>query len=82
MLRSVDLDVANVPGLDRPAYVGDARIDGLWAVTPPGGSTLSVTLVSHAGTCCIGPACDRAAVALGRRAGRTPAPTGAGSHPC
>ena len=63
MLRSVDVDVANVPGLDRPAYVGGARIDRLWAFAPPTGAALSVTLVSHAGTCCIGLACDRRAVA-------------------
>jgi hypothetical protein len=63
MLRSVDVDVTNVPGLDRPAYVGGARIDRLWAFAPPTGAALSVTLVSHAGTCCIGLACDSRAVA-------------------
>ena len=63
MLRSVDVDVTNVPGLDRPAYVGGARIDRLWAFAPPTGAALSMTLVSHAGTCCIGLACDRRAVA-------------------
>jgi WS/DGAT/MGAT family acyltransferase len=62
MLRSVDVDVANVPGLDRPAFVGGARIDRLWAFAPPAGAALSVTLVSHHGTCCIGLACDRRAV--------------------
>jgi WS/DGAT/MGAT family acyltransferase len=63
MLRSVDVDVADVHGLDRPAYVGGAHIDRLWAFAPPTGAALSVTLVSHAGTCCIGLACDRRAVA-------------------
>jgi WS/DGAT/MGAT family acyltransferase len=62
MLRSVDVDVANVPGLDRPAFVGGARIERLWAFAPPAGAALSVTLVSHHGTCCIGLACDRRAV--------------------
>jgi WS/DGAT/MGAT family acyltransferase len=62
MLRSVDVDVTNVPGLDRPAYVGGARIDRLWAFAPPTGAALSVALVSHRGTCCIGLACDRRAV--------------------
>jgi WS/DGAT/MGAT family acyltransferase len=63
MLRSVDVDVTNVPGLERPAYVGGARIDRLWAFAPPTGAALSVSLVSHAGTCCVGLACDRRAVA-------------------
>jgi diacylglycerol O-acyltransferase len=63
MLRSIDVDVANVPGLDRPAFVGGARIDRLWAFAPPAGAALSVTLLSHGSTCCIGLACDRRAVA-------------------
>jgi diacylglycerol O-acyltransferase / wax synthase len=63
MLRSVDVDVANVPGLERPTFVGGARIDRLWAFAPPAGAALSVTLVSHQRTCCIGLACDRRAVA-------------------
>jgi WS/DGAT/MGAT family acyltransferase len=63
MLRSVDVDVANVPGLERPAYAGGARIDRLWAFAPTAGAALSVTLLSHHRTCCIGLACDRLAVA-------------------
>jgi WS/DGAT/MGAT family acyltransferase len=63
MLRSIDVDVANVVGLDRPAYLAGARIDRLWAFAPPTGAALSVTLVSHRRTCCIGLACDRRAVA-------------------
>jgi diacylglycerol O-acyltransferase / wax synthase len=63
MLRSIDVDVANVPGLNRRAFVGGARIERLWAFAPPTGAALSVTLVSHEGTCCIGLACDRRAVA-------------------
>jgi WS/DGAT/MGAT family acyltransferase len=63
MLRSIDVDVANVVGLDRRAYLAGARIDRLWAFAPPTGAALSVTLVSHRRTCCIGLACDRRAVA-------------------
>lgn len=63
MLRSIDVDVANVPGLDRPAFVGGARLLRLWAFAPPTGAALSVTLVSHERTCCVGLACDRRAVA-------------------
>jgi WS/DGAT/MGAT family acyltransferase len=62
MLRSVDVDVVDVPGLRRRAYLGGARLDRLWAFAPPTGAALSVTLVSHAGKACIGLACDRLAV--------------------
>jgi WS/DGAT/MGAT family acyltransferase len=63
MLRSIDVDVTNVPGLDRAAFVGGARIGRLWAFAPPTGAALSVTLVSHERTCCLGLACDQRAVA-------------------
>ena len=63
MLRSIDVDVADVPGLDHQAFVGGARLVRLWAFAPPAGAALSVTLVSHERTCCIGLACDRRAVA-------------------
>jgi len=62
MLRSVDVDVVDVPGLRRRAYVGGARVERLWAFAPPTGAALSVTLVSHDGTACIGVACDQLAV--------------------
>lgn len=62
MLRSIDVDVVDVPGLARPAYIGGARIDRLWAFAPPTGAALSITLVSHTRTGCVGLACDRMAV--------------------
>jgi WS/DGAT/MGAT family acyltransferase len=62
MLRSIDVDVVDVPGLDRPAYLGGARLDRLWAFAPPTGAALSITLVSHGATACVGLACDRLAV--------------------
>ena len=63
MLRTIDVDVVDVPGLDRAAFIGGARIDLLWAFAPPTGAALSITLVSHGGTGCVAVACDRAAVA-------------------
>ena len=63
MLRSVDVDVVDVPGLRRRAYLGGARLERLWAFAPPTGAALSVTLVSHDGKACIGLACDQRAVA-------------------
>jgi diacylglycerol O-acyltransferase len=62
MLRSVDVDVVDVPGLRRRAYLGGARLERLWAFAPPTGAALSVTLVSHDGKACIGVACDQRAV--------------------
>ena len=63
MLRSIDVNVVDVPGLRRPAYLAGARIDRLWAFAPATGAALSVTLVSHLSTACIAIASDRAAVA-------------------
>jgi WS/DGAT/MGAT family acyltransferase len=63
MLKSIDVDVVNVTGLRRPAYIAGARVDRLWAFAPPTGAALSVTLLSHLDTCCIALLCDRHAVA-------------------
>jgi WS/DGAT/MGAT family acyltransferase len=63
MLRSIDVDVVDVPGLDRSAFLGGARIERLWAFAPPTGAALSVTLMSHGRICCVGLVCDRRAVA-------------------
>jgi len=62
MLKNVDVDVVNVPGLRHPAYFAGARVDRLWAFAPPTGAALSVTLVSHLDTCCLGLLSDTQAV--------------------
>jgi WS/DGAT/MGAT family acyltransferase len=62
MLRSIDVDAVDVPGLRRPAYLAGARVDRLWAFAPPTGAAMSITLLSHGPTACIGLTCDRAAV--------------------
>jgi WS/DGAT/MGAT family acyltransferase len=62
MLKNVDVDAVNVPGLHRPAYIAGTRVERLWAFAPPTGAALSVTLLSHGETCCIGLMCDRRAV--------------------
>lgn len=62
LLRSMDVDVVDLPGLARPAYLAGARIERLWAFAPPVGAALSITLVSHRRTACIGLSCDTAAV--------------------
>jgi WS/DGAT/MGAT family acyltransferase len=62
MLKRVDVDAVNVPGLRHRAYFAGAHLDRLWAFAPPTGAAMSVTLLSHEDTCCIGLMCDRAAV--------------------
>jgi diacylglycerol O-acyltransferase len=62
MLRNVDVDAVDVPGLSRDAFVGGARIERLWAFAPPTGAALSVALLSHLDTACVGVVSDRAAV--------------------
>jgi WS/DGAT/MGAT family acyltransferase len=62
MLRSTDVGIVDVPGLDRRAFFAGARLTRLWAFAPTAGAALSITLVSHDGTCGIGLACDRLAV--------------------
>ena len=62
MLRSMDVDVVDVPGLQAPAYFAGAEVERLWAFAPPTGAAMSITLVSHQDTACIGLAADRAAV--------------------
>jgi hypothetical protein len=52
----------DVPGLTAAAYLGGGRIDRMWAFAPPTGAALSITLLSHADTACIGVVSDLAAV--------------------
>jgi WS/DGAT/MGAT family acyltransferase len=62
LLRSIDVDAVDVPGLRHPTYLAGARVERLWAFSPPTGAALSVTLVSHEDMACIGVNCDLAAV--------------------
>jgi WS/DGAT/MGAT family acyltransferase len=62
MLRGVDIDASNVPGVDRPAYFAGCLVERMWAFAPLAGAALSATLLSHGRTACIGLACDTAAV--------------------
>jgi WS/DGAT/MGAT family acyltransferase len=62
MLRNIDVDAVDVPGLQRDAFVGGARIERMWAFAPPTGAALSITLLSHLDTACIGVLSDVAAV--------------------
>ncbi|HET6951732.1 MAG TPA: WS/DGAT domain-containing protein, partial [Acidimicrobiales bacterium] len=62
VLRANDVNVVDVPGLDHRAYFAGARLDRLWGLAPTSGAALSVTLLSHERTACIGIMCDRLAV--------------------
>jgi hypothetical protein len=62
MLRSMDVDVVDVPGLREPAYLAGAQVERLWAFAPPTGAAMSITLVSHLQSACVGIASDLAAV--------------------
>ena len=62
MLKNVDVDAVDVPGLQAGAYLGGAHIDRMWAFAPPTGAAVSITLLSHEDTACIGVLSDRAAV--------------------
>lgn len=62
MLRNVDADVVDVPGLRTRHHLAGAAVERLWAFAPPTGAALSVTLLSHETRACIALACDRAAV--------------------
>lgn len=62
MFKAVDLDATNVPGIPVPVWLAGARVERLYAFAPPTGAALSVTLLSHVGTACIGLETDDAAI--------------------
>ncbi|MCW3065695.1 MAG: hypothetical protein JWN32_2867, partial [Solirubrobacterales bacterium] len=60
--HSIDLQASNFRGLDRPAYVAGARVDGMHVFGPAPGCGMMATLVSHEGVCSIGLTMDAAAI--------------------
>lgn len=62
LLRNIDVDIVDVPGLSRPAFLAGARVTTMWAFAPPTGAALSVTLLSHGAKACIGVLADVKAV--------------------
>jgi WS/DGAT/MGAT family acyltransferase len=62
MLRSVDIDAVDVPGLADPVSLAGAPLERLWAFAPLAGAALSVTLLSHVDRACVALECDTAAV--------------------
>lgn len=58
----LDLQASNVAGVSVPLYLAGARIERMFPFGPAPGCAVMATLVSHAGTCCIGVNLDTAAV--------------------
>jgi diacylglycerol O-acyltransferase len=62
MLKNIDLVCTNVPGLPDRAYLAGAEIERQYAFAPPSGASLSVALLSHVETACVGLVVDTVAV--------------------
>jgi diacylglycerol O-acyltransferase len=62
MFKGADLVSSNVPGTSFPLYMGGAEIERIYAFGPLSGTATNVTLLSHAGTCCVGVNVDNAAI--------------------
>lgn len=62
MLKHVDFLASNVPGIPVPLYLEGTQVVRYWPFGPTAGSSLNVTLMSYAGTCCMGVNIDTAAV--------------------
>jgi len=62
MLRNIDLVCTNVPGLPQRSWLAGAEVLRQHAFAPPSGAALSVALMSHVDTACIGVCTDNVAV--------------------
>jgi len=62
MLANVDMVCSNVPGIPNRAWIAGAELIREYPFAPASGSALSVTMMSHGDTACIGVSCDVAAV--------------------
>jgi len=62
MLKHVDFLASNVPGIAVPLYLEGRRVLRYVPFGPTAGSSMNVTLMSYAGTCCVGVDLDTAAV--------------------
>ncbi|GLZ55951.1 diacylglycerol O-acyltransferase [Actinomycetospora sp. NBRC 106378] len=60
--RGNDVQVSNIPGMTRPAFVAGARIERSYAFGPLPGGAVMVALMSDADVCHVGATVDPAAV--------------------
>ena len=62
MMYGVDFVATNVPGVAKRSYIAGSQVTRQFAFAPLGGAAVNFSLVSHAGTACIGVNTDRVAV--------------------
>lgn len=62
MLKGIDFVATNVPGIPFRCYLAGAEVLREYGFAPLSGAAVNISLVSHAGTACIGINSDRAAV--------------------
>lgn len=62
MLYGVDFVATNVPGFPERCYIAGSEVLRQYAFSPLAGAAVNVSLVSHAGTACLGINVDTAAV--------------------
>jgi WS/DGAT/MGAT family acyltransferase len=62
MLRHVDFLASNVPGTPTPMYLAGAEVTRFYPFGPTAGSAVNITVMSYAGTFCIGVNADGAAI--------------------
>jgi hypothetical protein len=63
LLKGIDMVATNVRGVPRRCYIAGAELLREYAFAPLSGAALNVSLMSHAGTACIGVNMDGAAIA-------------------
>ena len=62
MVKGSDVVLTNVPGLRRPLKIAGAEVTRFFPFAPAGGAALSIALMSHLDTACIGFTIDADAV--------------------
>jgi WS/DGAT/MGAT family acyltransferase len=62
MLKGVDFLASNVPGVPVPIWLEGSRVEQFFPFGPTAGSAVNITLMSYAGTCCIGVNADAEAI--------------------
>ncbi len=62
MLKGADFITSNVPGAPFEIFSAGAALERMYAFAPLAGAAINVTLLSNAGTCCIGVNVDSVAV--------------------
>jgi hypothetical protein len=60
--RRVDLQASNIPGPSTRLFLAGSEIRQLYPFGPLPGAAAMITMLSYAGTCCIGVVMDEAAV--------------------